>query len=61
MMTLNRNRNIYGNSQLQRMTELLKKAKFLPKIIEPEQSIFSIGGGRGHWKNPITEILVFLR
>lgn len=47
-----------ANSQLEDMQELLRKAKMLPKIIEPEKSIFSIGG-RGHWENPTTEILAF--
>lgn len=46
------------NSQLEAMQELLRKAKMLPDIIEPEKSIFSIGG-RGHWENPTTEILAF--
>ncbi|WP_299667795.1 PD-(D/E)XK nuclease family protein [uncultured Psychromonas sp.] len=47
-----------ANSQLEDMQELLRKAKILPEIIEPEKSIFSIGG-RGHWENPTTEILAF--
>ena len=47
-----------ANSQLEDMQELLRKAKMLPEIIEPEKSIFSIGD-RGHWENPTTEILAF--
>ncbi|WP_435236737.1 PD-(D/E)XK nuclease family protein [Psychromonas sp. PT13] len=47
-----------ANSQLKDMQELLRKAKMLPEIVEPEKSIFSIGGRR-HWENPTTEILAF--
>lgn len=46
------------NPQLAGMRELLRKAKLLPKVVQPEKTIFSIGG-RGHWENPTTEILAF--
>jgi hypothetical protein len=49
---------VMENPQLNNMRELLRKAKLLPKVVQPEQTIFSIGG-RGHWENPTTEILAF--